>query len=333
MYNLNHLSRAGSALRYHRLSAIATALSGLFFASSVIAAQSAAQQVFSSPGAAAAALVAAAKNDDLSALKSILGPDAKEIVSSGDPVADDSARDNLVAKYNEMRRLAYDDQGRVILYLGADNWPLPIPIIKKDHGWIFDSKSGKEELLYRRIGQNELYTIGVLQELAIAQREYASEIREQGGVKQFAQKIQSDTGKRNGLYWPVVAGEAETPIGPLIAHATAAGYKTGSSAPIPFHGYLYRVLTRQGRDAPGGAKNYIVDGKMTKGFAFIAYPSAYRSSGVMTFMINQDGVLVQKDLGPDTIKRASQIKEFNPRRTWDQEIIRPDEALEANRSQ
>jgi hypothetical protein len=312
---------------------IVTAITSLFVAARAIATESATQQVFSSPAAAAAALVAAAKNDDMNAFRSILGPDAKEVVSSGDPVADNNARDTLVAKYNQMRRLAYDDQGRVILYLGVDNWPLPIPIVKKDQGWIFDTKSGKQELLYRRIGQNELFTIGVLQGLVIAQREYANEIRDGGGVKQFAQKIQSSKGKRDGLYWPTAAGEPESPIGPLIAQATAQGYKTGSSAPIPFHGYYYRILTRQGKNAPGGAKNYIVDGKMTKGFAFIAYPSAYRSSGVMTFMINQDGVLVQKDLGPDTIKRASQIKEFNPRRTWDQEIIRPDEALEANRSQ
>jgi hypothetical protein len=309
---------------------MAFTITGLFLASSATLAESAAQQVFSSPSAAAAALVAAAKSDDLNALRSILGPEVNEVVSSGDPVADNNARDNLVAKYNEMRRLAYDDLGRVILYLGADNWPLTIPIVKKDQGWIFDTKAGKQELLYRRIGQNELYTIGVLRDLAIEQREYASQIREEGGVKQFAQKIRSDPGKHDGLYWPTAPGEPESPIGPQIAQATTEGYKPESSAQIPFHGYYYRVLTRQGRNAPGGAKDYLVDGKMIRGFAFLAYPAAYRSSGVMMFMINQDGIIVQKDLGPETAKLASQIKEFNPDRTWDQEIIPPGEELSAN---
>ncbi len=282
------------------------------------AAVSAGQQVFSSAAAAAKALVTAAQSDDTNALESILGSDAKEILSSGDPVADNNARDNFVAKYDEMHRLAYDDQGRVILYLGADNWPFPIPIVKKGDRWIFNTASGDEELLYRRIGRNELFTIDILAALAAAQREYASAIRDGGGVKQFAQKIQSDSGKHNGLYWPAVAGEEESPIGPLIANATAEGYKTGTGTPIPFHGYYYRVLTRQGKNAPGGAKNYFDQGTMTKGFALLAYPATYRSSGVMTFMINQDGVIVQKDLGMDTAKAAGKIAEFNPDKTWEE---------------
>jgi DUF2950 family protein len=272
--------------------------------------------VFPSGAAAAKALVAAAHTDDMTALSSILGGDAKEILSSGDPVADNNARDNFVAKYDEMHRLAYDEQGRVILYLGADNWPFPIPIAKKGDGWVFDTASGKKELLYRRIGRNELSTIDVLGDLAEAQQEYASEIRDDGGVKQFAQKIQSDPGKHDGLYWAVSSGEEESPIGPLIADATAEGYKTGTGSPIPFHGYYYRVLTRQGKNAPGGAKDYLEQGKMTQGFAFLAYPATYRASGVVTLMINQDGVIVQKDLGADTAKVASQITEYNPDATW-----------------
>ncbi len=278
------------------------------------------QQVFTSPAAAAEALIAAAHADDMKALESILGAEAKEVISSGDPVADNNARDTLVAKYKEMHRVAYDDGGRVTLYIGADNWPFPIPMEKEGTGWVFDTESGKKELLFRRIGRNELYTIDVLKDLADAQEEYASEVRDGGSIKQFAQKIQSDKGKQDGLYWAVAAGEPESPIGPLIADATEEGYKTGASSPIPFHGYYYKILTRQGKNAPGGAKDYIDNGKMTKGFAFLAYPAAYRASGVMTFMINQDGIIVQKDLGPDTAKLANKISEFNPDKTWDQDI-------------
>ena len=301
-----------------RVGLIAAVVCGVCFALSEPPAF-ASQQVFPSTAAAAKALIEAAQKDDLNALESILGSDAKEVISSGDPVADNNARGTLVTKYNEMHRVAYDDRGRVVLYIGADNWPFPIPIVKEGDGWVFDTESGKEELLYRRIGQNELYTVDVLRDLADAQREYASEGRD-GDVKQFARKIQSDSGKHDGLYWPVAAGEPESPIGPLIADATAEGYKTGAATPIPFHGYYYKVLTRQGKNAPGGAIDYTDHGKMTKGFAFLAYPAAYRASGVMTFMINQDGVMVQKDLGPETPKLANKISEFNPDKTWDQDF-------------
>jgi len=290
----------------------------LLLASTAIAATSSGQQVFQSVAAAAKALVAAARTDDMAALSSILGGDAKEVLSSGDPVADNTSRDNFVAKYDQMHRAAYDDQGRVILYLGADNWPFPIPLVKSGNGWLFDTESGKKELLFRRIGRNELFTIDVLADLANAQQEYASEVRDNGSVQQFAQKIQSSPGKHDGLYWPVSSGEEESPIGPLIGDATAEGYRTGATTPIPFHGYYYRILSRQGKNAPGGAKNYLVKGKMTQGFAFLAYPATYRASGVMTFMINQSGVIVQKDLGIDTAKKASKITEYNPDKSWDE---------------
>ena len=200
MSNLNDKIRADSTLRYRRIRIIATLVSGLLFASSVFAEGPASQQVFNSPAAAATALVIAAKSDDLSALGSILGSDAQEILSSGDPVADKNSRENFVAKYNKMHRLAYDDQGRVIMYLGAENWPMPIPLVKEDGGWVFDRASGKQELLYRRIGRNELYTIGVLQDLAMAQQEYASDMRDDTGVTQFARTIWSDPNRHNGLY-------------------------------------------------------------------------------------------------------------------------------------
>ena len=299
----------------------AVILSVLLLASVLVSplayAEDTAQQVFSSPSAAASALVAAAKADDMKTLSSILGPDAAQVISSGDPVADNNARDNFVSHYQQMHRLAYDDQGRIILYIGADNWPYPIPLVKKDGGWIFDTAAGKQELLNRRVGRNELFTIDVLEDLADAQTEYASETRDGESAGQFAQKFTSDPGKHNGLYWETAAGEPQSPMGPAIASATAEGYKRDSTgSPIPFHGYYYKVLTAQGKNAPDGAKNYLVDGKMTNGFAFLAYPAEYRASGVMTFMINQDGVIVQKDLGPDTARLASETAEYNPDKSW-----------------
>ena len=292
-------------------------LAWLFVTPLASANDSAAQQVFPTADAAVGALVAADKADDMKALSSILGPDSAQILSSGDPVADKNARDEFVRRYNEMHRLAYDDQGRVILYIGAGNWPVPIPMVKKDNGWVFDTAAGKDELLYRRIGRNELFTIKVLEDLVDAQSEYASQGHDGGSEGEFAQKLLSDTGKQNGLYWETAEGQPESPIGPLVAKATAAGYKRDSGDnPIPFHGYYYKILTGQGRNAPGGAKKYFVDGKMTNGFAFLAYPAEYRASGVMTLMINQDGVIIQKDLGPDTVKLASTISEYNPDKTW-----------------
>jgi Protein of unknown function (DUF2950) len=292
-------------------------LACLFFPRFASAEGTATQQVFPSPDAAVSALVAADKADDMKTLSSILGPDADQVLSSGDSVADKNAREDFARRYQEMHRLAYDDEGRVILYVGANNWPVPIPLVKKNGGWVFDTAGGKDELLYRRIGRNELFTIKVLEDLADAQTEYASDAHDGESAGQFARKVLSDSGKQDGLYWEAGEGQPESPIGPLVASASAEGYKKDSGgSPIPFHGYYYKVLTKQGRNAPGGAKNYLVNGKMTKGFAFLAYPAEYRASGVMTFMINQNGVIVQKDLGPDTAGLASEIAEYNPDKTW-----------------
>jgi Protein of unknown function (DUF2950) len=299
---------------------LVTFVTVIFLALPLAFADDSTQQVFQTPQAAASALVGAAKTDNLTALSSILGPDGRQIISSGDPVADNNAREEFVRRYGQMHRLAYDDEGRVVLYIGADNWPTPIPLVRKDGGWIFATAAGKEELLYRRIGRNELFTIDVLRNLVDAEHEYAA------NRNQFAQKILSTPGQQNGLYWKSAEGEPESPIGPLVADATLEGYRrSDNSTPPPFHGYYYKVLTRQGRNAPGGAMKYIVDGQMTKGFAFLAYPAEYRSSGVMTFMVNQDGIIVQKDLGPETVKRASELTEFNPDGTWDQVIEDTDE--------
>lgn len=276
------------------------------------------QKLFPTYEAAGNALVMAAKADDIAALNSILGPDAKQIISSGDPVADDNARENFVSNFQEMHRYAYNDQGRVTLIVGAENWPLPIPLVKKDGGgWMFDTAAGKDEMLYRRIGGNELFTIKVLKDLVGAQKEYASD------KGHFAEKILSDPGKQNGLYWPTVAGQPESPIGPLVASAALEGYKPATDgAPPPFHGYYYRELSQQGANARGGARRYSVEGKMSNGFAFVAYPAEYRSSGVVTFMVNQDGTIVQKDLGPQTEEIARELSSFDPDKTWDEDLER-----------
>jgi hypothetical protein len=308
---------ANAKLHVKGMTAVATIALAILLALAPAYADTTQQQVFPTPEAAGKALVAAAEADDLKTLGSILGQDAADILSSGDPVADNNSREEFVRRYHQMHRYAYDDDGRVILYIGAANWPTPIPLIKQDGGWVFDTAAGKNELLYRRIGKNEMFTINVLHDLAAAQDEYSAL------KNQYAQKILSDPDQQNGLYWQSPAGQPESPIGPLVASAQSEGYKRGANnAPIPFHGYYYRVLTMQGKGAHGGAMRYIVDGKMTRGFAFLAYPADYRSSGVMTFMVNQDGVVVQKDLGPKTQELASKMTEFNPNKTWD-EVLPP----------
>ena len=211
-----------------------------------------------------------------------------------------------------MHRLVKEPDGTTVLYIGAENWPTPIPLVNKGNTWQFDTAAGKKEILYRRVGRNELSTIRVCQELVAAQKEYYS-----AQHHEYAQKIFSDEGQHNGLYWKAAKGEAESPIGPLVAAAVAEGYAPSrTGAPTPFRGYYYHSLSRQGKDAPGGAKSYIVNGKMTGGFAFVAYPAEYRSSGVMTFIVNQDGVVYQKDLGQTTDELAKAMKEYDPDSSW-----------------
>jgi len=243
-------------------------------------------------------------------LLEILGPEGKQIVSSGDKTEDAHSRANFVQRYQEMHRLVKEPDGTTILYIGAKNWPTPIPLMNKGSSWYFDTEAGKKEILYRRIGRNELSAIRVCQELVTAQKEYYAV------HKEYAQKIFSDEGQHNGLYWKPAAGESQSPIGPLVASAVAEGYaKTREGAPTPYRGYYFHILTL-GKNGPGGAKRYIVNGKMTEGFAFVAYPAEYRSSGVMTFLINDDGVVYQKDLGRKTDALAKAMKEYNPNSSW-----------------
>jgi hypothetical protein len=279
------------------------------------AAQQATQKTFDSPGKAAAAMFDAAKAGDTNALMQIFGPESKELLASGDPVADKNNREQIVKKYDEMHRLVTEPNKSVTLYIGAENWPFPIPIVEKNKVWFFDTAKGKQEVLFRRIGRNETFTIETLRSLVDAQNEYAATTHDQDSTKQYAQKILSDEGKQNGLYWKTGPGEPASPIGPLIAKATSEGYEKGTKA-IPFHGYDYRILTSQGKDARGGAMSYMTNGKLTKGFAFIAYPDEYRNSGVMAFIVGKDGQVYQKDLGTNTKSIAASIKEFNPDKTW-----------------
>ena len=211
-----------------------------------------------------------------------------------------------------MHRFVDEPNATTTLYIGAENWPTPIPLVNKGNLWYFDTEAGKKEILYRRIGRNEMSTIRVCQELVAAQKEYYA--TQQG---EYAQKIFSDEGQHNGLYWKVTGSEPQSPIGPLVAAAVAEGYVKGKAGPpTPYHGYLYHILTSQGKNAPGDARNYIVNGKMTEGFGFVAYPAEYRSSGVMTFVVNQDGVVYQKDLGDKTEVIGKAMKVYNPGSGW-----------------
>ncbi len=269
------------------------------------------QKTFSSADEAVSALVTAAQSNDEKAMLDILGPDGRRIVSSGDETEDAQSRANFAQRYQEMHRLVEEPDGTTTLYIGAENWPTPIPLVNNGNVWYFDTEAGKREILCRRIGRNEMSTIRVCQELVAAEKEYYPTQH-----NEYAQKIFSDEGQHNGLYWKAGDGEHLSPIGPLVASAFESSAKSGGSAPTPYRGYYYHILTRQGKNGPGGAKSYIVNGKKTEGFAFLAYPAEYKSSGVMTFIVNEDGVVYQKDLGKKTDVLAKAMKEYNPDSSW-----------------
>ncbi len=290
------------------LAAVAILLTACFPTHSM--AQQTGQKTFSSPEDASSALVAAMQSNDEKVLLDILGPDGKQIVSSGDEAEDAESRANFVKRYQQMHRLVKEPDGTTVLYIGAENWPTPIPLVNNSSSWYFDTEAGKKEILYRRIGRNEISTISVCQELVAAQKEYYS-----AQHNEYAQSVFSAEGQHNGLYWKVAEGEPQSPIGPLVASAFDTG-KSQGGVPTPYRGYYYRMLTRQGKDGPGGAKSYIANGKMTEGYAFVAYPAEYRSSGVMTFIVNEDGVVYQKDLGKKTDALAKNMKEYNPNSGW-----------------
>src|SRR5271167_1259494 len=275
-------------------------------------------QTFASPENAGQAIYAAAKNGDSNGLTVIFGPDARELIFTGDPVQDKAGLDLFASRYDQMHRWRKVADGGMVLDVGAENYPFPFALLKNSSGqWYFDSNSAKQEILARRIGGNELSTVGTITAVADAQAEYFSQLHDGGHVRQYAQKFVSDEGEHNGLYWkPADENQPESPLGPLAAYASAEGYGVNAQAPQPFHGYLYRILTKQGEKAHGGAKDYIVNGAMTGGFAILAYPAEYGNSGVMSFLISHDGVVFEKNLGENTADVAKAITTFNPGDGW-----------------
>jgi hypothetical protein len=290
-------------------------LSGTF---SSISAKSMRQKCFASPEEAVNALVSAVRANDKNEMLAILGTGGKELISSGDEVADGAGREKFIKAYEEKNKLEKESDEKMILHVGKDDWPLPIPIVEKNKAWVFDTKAGKEEILNRRIGRNELNVIDTIHAYVDAQHEYASKDCKGEGVVEFAQKFISSEGNHDGLYWDAKEGEEMSPLGPLVAQASKEGYakKTGSVNFAPFHGYFYKIIKGQGKHAAGGTYNYVVKGKMLLGFALVAYPAQYGNSGIMTFIVNQEGVIYEKNLGKNTENIAKAMKNFDPDKTW-----------------
>lgn len=274
------------------------------------------QKTFASPEEAVKALVDAAKSGNQEELLAIFGPAGREVLSSGDTVDDKAVKEQFLKAYETKNTLIKEGDTKAVLQIGTEEWPFPIPLVKKNQQWSFDTKKGKEEINNRRIGRNELSTIQVCLAYVDAQREYAAKDRDGDGLFEYAQKFVSTPGKKDGLYWEAKPGEEESPLGDFAAKATQEGYKKTSNKPVPYHGYYFKVLKVQGKNAPGGAYDYIINGRMIGGFAMVAHPANYGVSGVMTFVVNHDGIVYEKNLGKDTTKIAQAMKLFNPDKTW-----------------
>jgi Protein of unknown function (DUF2950) len=273
------------------------------------------QRTFASVEDASQAFFEAMKTQDEQAQLSILGPDGNDVLSSGDPEEDSDSRVSFIMKYQEMHRFVTEANGAVTLVIGAENWPFPLPLVKSNGTWHFDTAAGKDEIIFRRIGRNELATMDACRDLVEAQNQYFA--RAPGNLpKQFSQKLVSDEGQHNGLYWHGASDEFDSPISPLIAYARQNLPTEQVGEHVPYNGYMFRILTSQGKHAPGGARSYIIDGKMSEGFAFVAYPVEYRSSGVMTFIVDKSGAIYQKDLGPNSTKLARAMTVYDPDSTW-----------------
>ena len=314
------LHRISNLAQLERKTLVRIAVSVLFVLSlgcspAPIFAQETRQRTFASAEDASRALFEAMQSQDEQAPLSMLGPAGKEVLSSGDPQEDLDTRTGFVVKYREMHRVVTEPSGTVTLVVGAENWPFPIPLVKKNGSWYFDTDAGKDEIVFRRIGKNELAAMDACGELLAAQKQYFAR-PPVSQPKQFAQKLVSDEGRHNGLYWHGADDEFDSPINPLIAYARQNLPIDQVGEHVPFNGYMFRILTSQGPHALGGAKNYIVDGKMSTGFAFVAYPVEYRSSGVMTFIVDASGTIYEKDLGPDTTKLAQAMTAYDPDSTW-----------------
>jgi hypothetical protein len=289
------------------------ALVSMLGSASIALAAESKQKIYATPEEAVKELIASMKSGDVNAMMAILGQGSKDIVQSGDAVADKAGRERFVKSYEQANLLEKSGDSKVVLSTGKDNWPFPIPIVKDAAGWRFDAKQGGEEILNRRIGRNELSAIQAVQAYVDAQREYYLRNPQGDKLHHYAQKFISAKGKRDGLYFPTKAGEKPSPLGPLFTRAKAEGYAKGDDA---YHGYHYRIIRGQGASAPGGSYDYVAQGKMIGGFALVAWPASYGNSGVMTFIVNHDGVVYEKDLGPDTPAAVKKITRFNPDKSW-----------------
>ena len=300
---------------FHRIATPVLLVLSLACSSTPTFAQQPERRTFASPEDAGRAFFAAMQAQDDQAPLNILGPAGQDVLSSGDRAEDADARIGFVVKYQQMHRFVTEPNGTVALVIGAENWPFPIPLVNNHGSWYFDTPAGKDEIVFRRIGKNELAAMDACRELVDAQKQYFA--RPPADVpKQFAQKLVSDEGRHNGLYWQGTNDDFDSPIDPLIAYARQNLPADQAGEHVPFNGYMFRILTSQGRHAPGGAKNYIVDRKMSAGFAFVAYPVDYRSSGVMTFVVDASGTIYEKDLGPNTTKLAQAMTVYDPDSTW-----------------
>ena len=298
----------------------ACALIGMPTLASRTAAQAAQQRTFGSPEDAVKALVETVKAGSVDQLRSIFGPDSQELIASSDPATAQANRQVFTVAVGEQWHLEDEGTNRKTLVIGNEDWPFPVPLVKDANGWRFDTAAGKEEVLARRIGRNELATIDTSRAYVTAQRRYAQQGHDGKPAGVYATKFRSDPGKEDGLYWPTTKGQKRSPLGDLVAQAAAEGRPLGGEGaqPSPFHGYYFKILTAQGAAASGGAKNYVVKGDMSGGFALIAWPAEYNATGVMTFLVNHDGIVLEKDLGPGTDAAARKITSYNPDASWHQ---------------
>jgi hypothetical protein len=278
----------------------------------------AAAKRFATPEKATEALVNALRSNKYQAMIDVLGPEGRSVVSSSDAARDRTRIDAFLREYDAAHRIEQTGNAKAILSVGQNDWPLPIPMVRGKDGWYFDTAAGKQEILNRRIGENELSVIQACLAYVDAQRDYYREPRDGSGVLQYAQKIRSTPGLTNGLYWDTRPGEPPSPLGPLAAQASTEGYKRrgAGAGPAAYHGYYFRILTAQGPDAPGGAYDYVARGHMIGGFALVAFPAEYGVTGVMTFIVNHDGVVYQKNLGANTAARGRAMTQFDPDSTW-----------------
>jgi hypothetical protein len=313
---IGNTKKRNSLLKRWLLLLISSLLVAVTFGTSLAVLQD--QKTFASPDEAVRAMLEALKAEDIKVLSAIFGIESEGLIFSGDPVGDKTEHEGFINLYEQKNKLEKESATRAVLYIGNEDWPFSIPIVKKDGVWLFDTHEGREELIARRIGRNELSVIQVCLAYVDAQKEYAIKDRDGDGVLAYAQKFSSEPGKKDGLYWKAREGEEQSPLGPLVAAAQKKGYtgKQSEGKPVPYFGYYYRLLKAQGKNAKGGDYDYVVQKKMIGGFALLAYPAQYDSSGIMTFIVSHAGEVYQKDLGENAENTALEMKLFNPDSTW-----------------